>query len=235
MKKSLKIKECTTKKLFYKKWLFKIVIECGGLSSLHRRGIEYIQTVKPMYNSSSTWLKSSTQTIISNRHNLIEIAYKLEDILTLAPNQIRTEGGSTAIFTNSEKLIKEVSIQLQKYVVEIHRPAGTEQADFLLTNKNKIICERLPLAGYRYKVHFKNGEFKKENMDSFLNWAKNFEDGRIHIPKSTKRILEGETYPMMYGNYFYAKDQKMAAMALMIMGDHLNKSEEFVLKSEVNT
>ena len=233
MKKSLKIKECTTKKLFYKKWLYKIVIECGGLSSLHRRGIEYIQTVQPI-NNGNVWLKSSTQTIAANRRNLIEIASKLEDILTVAPHQIRTEGGSSAIFTKSEKMINEVHVQLKSYVVEIHRPDDKSQADFLLSNKNKIICKQLPLTGYRYKVHFKNGEIKRESMDSFLKWAKNFEDGRIHIPKSTKRILEGETYPMMYGNYFYAKDQKMATMALMVMGDYLNKSEEFILKSELN-
>jgi len=235
MKKLLKIKECTTKKLFYKKWLFKIVIQCGGLSSLHRRGVEYIQTVQPTPNSSNIWLKSSAQVIVNNRRNLIEIASKLENILTFAPHQIRTEGGSSAIFTNNEKLINEIHKQLKDYVVEIHRPDNDCQADFLLANKNKIICKQLPLTGYKYKVHFKNGEIKKESMANFLKWAKKFEDGRIHIPKSTKKILEGETYPYFYGQYFYAKDQKMAAMALMIMGEFLNKSEEFVLKSELNT
>jgi len=230
----LKIKECTTKKLFYKKWLYKIVLECGGISSLHRRGLEYIQTVEPIYNGSSPWIKSSTQAIVANRKNLIEISSKLEDILVTAPHQIRTEGGSSAIFTNSEKLIKEISSQLKKYVVEIHRPEGESQADFLLSNKNKVLCKQLPLTGYRYKVYFKNGEIKKDSMDNFLKWASKFQDGRIHIPNSTKRILEGLTYPMMYGNYFYAKDQKITTMALMVMGDYLSKSEEFVLKSEVN-
>ncbi len=233
MKKSLKIKECITKKLFYKKWLYKVVLECGGISSLHRRGIEYIQSVTVVYND-NPWLRTSAQTINANRRDLLEIGARLEDILTVAPHQIRTEGKTSAIFTNSEKLINEIVKQLEKFVVEIHHPDDESQAEFLLSNKNKIICKQLPLDGYRYKVYFKNGEIKKESMDSFLKWATKFQDGRIHIPNGTKRILSGETYPMMYGNYFYAKDQKMATMALMVMGEHLNKSEEFVLKSELN-
>lgn len=234
MKKLSKIKETTTKKLFYKKWLYKIVIECGGISSLHRRGIEYIQNIEPVYGSTNSWIKNSTQTVIANRQKLINIATKLEDILTIAPHQIRTEGKNCAIFTNSEKLIDEVYLNLTDFVTEISRPSDSCQADFLLSNKNKIICQNLPLSGFRYKVYFKNGEIKKESMDVFLTWAKKFLDGRIHIPDGTKRILNGETYPMMYGNYFYAKDQKMATMALMVMGDYLNKSEEYVLKSELN-
>jgi len=233
MKKSLKIKECITKKLFYKKWLYKIVIECGGISSLHRKGIDYIKTVQPV-QSSNVWLKTSSQTIHSNRSKLIEIGIKLEDVLKVAPYQIRTEGKSCAIFTNSKKLIHEIYKQLEEYIVEYHRPDNETQADYLLSNKNKILCNDLPLEGYRYKVYFKNGEMKKESMSNFLSWARNFEDGRVHIPNGTKKILNGETYPMMYGNYFYVKDQKIATMALMVMGDYLNKSEEFILKSEVN-
>jgi len=233
MKNSLKIKECTTKKLFYKKWLYKVVLECGGISSLHRRGIEYIQSVQVIYND-NPWHRTSAQTINANRQDLLEIGAKLENLLKSSPTQIRTEGKTSAIFTNSEKLVNEIVNQLERFVVEIHHPDDSSQADYLLANKNKIICKQLPLDGYRYKVHFKNGEIKKETMDSFLKWAIKFEDGRIHIPNGTKRILSGEAYPMMYGNYFYAKDQKMATMALMVMGDCLNRSEEFVLKSELN-
>lgn len=233
MKKSLKIKEVTTKKLFYKKWVFKIVIECGGISSLHRRGVDYVRTVEPIY-SSNTWTKSSIDNVVTNRSDLIHIASVLEKLLAIDTYQIRVEGSSCSVFTNNEVMINKINSHLSKFITEIHKPANSNQASFLLSNKNKVICNELPLDGYRYKVYFKNGDVQKSTMSNFLQWAERFKDGRIHVPEGTRRILSGETYPYFYGQYFYAKDQKMASMALLVMGDALNKSEEFVLKTEVN-
>jgi hypothetical protein len=233
MKKLLKIKEVAIKKLFYKKWLFKIVVECGGISSLHRKGVEYVRDVQPIF-SSNTWARASIDHVVQNRKDLIHIASTLENLLTIDKYQIRAEGSSCAIFTNSELLVNKIKVYLTNFVTEIHRPANDIQATFLSCNKNKVLCNDLPLEGYRYKVYFKNGDVVKSDMSKFLQWADRFKDGRIYIPRGTRRILAGETYAYFYGHYFYAKDQKMVSMALLVMGDHLNKSEEFVLKSEVN-
>ena len=70
------------------------------------------------------------------------------------------------------------------------------------------------------------------DFEKFVSWADKFKD-RIYLPIGTRRVLDGLAHPYIYGQYFYAKDQKMASMALMIMGDHLNKTEEYVLKSEL--
>lgn len=131
-------------------------------------------------------------------------------------------------------MIDQINARLSEFIKEVHKPADQINADYLLTNKNKIICKELPLDGYRFRVHFKNTEFKKESLSKFVKWADNYDDGRIYLPNGVRRILSGDGHPYLYGQYFYAKDQKMASMALLVMGDYLNRTEEFVLKSEVN-
>ena len=229
----MKIKRVETKRLFYKKWLFKIVLKCGGISYLHRRGIDYITRVVPS-GPNNSWTRLSAETIVKNRDNLLRISSILELILPTADHQIRVESATCAIFTNDINLINQVESRLNEFVAEIHKPANDEESNFLLSNKNRVICKELPLDGYKFRVYFKNGQMSTTAMSNFLKWADKFDDGRIHVPRGTRRILEGDTMPYFYGQYFYAKDQKMASMALMIMGEHLNKTEVFVLKSDVN-
>lgn len=233
MKKSFKTKQVATKKLFYKKWLFKIVLECGGISYLHRKGIDYIKEVT-VTDGYGTWARMSMQSIVNNRASLLRIASILELILPTADHQIRVESSSCSIFTNDENMLDQINARLSEFVTEIHKPANKEQAEYLLTNKNKVICNELPLEGYRYRVYFKNVEMKNGSMSNFLKWADNYNDGRIHLPNGIRKILSGDTHPYLYGQYFYVKDQKTASMALMVMGEYLNRTEEFVLKSEVN-
>ena len=224
------LKTKTVKKLFYKKWLYKIVLECGGLSYLHRRGIDYVASVIP--TSQNPWIRGHESTVAKNRTQLIKIGVELEKLLANEEHQLRVESGTCGIFTNSEDLVEEVTKTLPEFVTEIHKPADNDQANFLLTNKNKILCDEFPLDGYQFKIYFKNGEIKdKALMENFLHWANNY-DGRIHIPNGTKKILSSGA-PYFYGQYFYAKDKKLASMALMLMGSHLNKTEEYVLKSDV--
>lgn len=233
MKKQSKIKRVATKKLFYKKWLYKVVLQCAGISYLHRKGIDYITNLQPRTDG-NVWLKASRQEIINNKANLIRIGNILELLLPMSDHQIRVESSTCGIFTNDLKLVKQLESRLNSFVTEVHEPSSVEEGQFLLDNKNKVLCKELPLDGYKFRVYFKNTEMNATAMSNFLTWADKYNDGRIHIPKGTRSILEGSTYPYFYGQYFYARDQKIASMALMVMGEHLNKTEEFVLKSDVN-
>lgn len=193
--------------------------------------------VQPSTNSPSPWIRNSVDTVIKNRQELVKIASILELVLPTATHQVRVEGSTYGLFTNDKNLINQIHHRLTEFVTEIHRPEDPSQAVFLLTNKNKVICEELPHENYRFKIYFKNGDANLVNTTRFVDWADRYNDGRIYIPKGTRNILTGNTNyssPYIYGQYFYVKDQKMASMTLLAMGDMLNKTEEFVLKSEVN-
>lgn len=222
----------TTSKLFYKRWLYKVVITCNGINHLHRRGMDYVKEVTPM--GSGFWgARHWSQNVFDNKKELLEIGAYLESVLQGKEYQVRAEGDKAAIFTNDTVLIDLISKGLEPYVTAVYKPSDPIQAKFLSENKTKIICKELPHENYRFKIHFKNGDSpNKDFMERFLTWAKKY-DGKIHIPQGTERILNGSTHPYFYGHYYYAKDQKMASMALMFMGEHLNKAEEFVLDREI--
>lgn len=229
------LKRLNTKKLFYKKWLYKIVLKCDGLGYLRRHGINAVIDLKEssISNHRSYWRYDSQLKAFNNQINLIGLGIFLEEVLSKHPNQIRVEGDHCGIFTNSTELIDLFEGKYQHYITEIYSPIDNKVADFLGNNKNKVVCNDLPYENYRFKVYFKNGVTLPETFkNSFLTWAEKFQDGRIQLPEGTRRLLEGDN-PYCYGQYFYAKDGKIASMALMFMGDYLNKTEEFVLKSEI--
>lgn len=229
------IKRLHTSKLFYKKWLYKIVIECGGLGYLRRNGLDAVISLDAGNTTYtySTWARISVQTAFANKANLIKIGSILETLLPKHKHQVRVESGSCSIFTNSLDLIDSIETDLLEFVVQVHTPVDNKVADFLDSNKNKIVCKELPHENYRFKVYFKNGITLNQDFRSgFLKWAEKFKDGRIHIPRGTQKLLE-EDNNYCYGQYFYAKDSKIASMALLYMGNYINKTEEFVLKSEI--
>lgn len=231
--KQMQLKTKSTKKLFYKRWLYKIVVTCGGINHLHRNGLEYVRTVVPMASNSYWGSSHYSHTVFSNRDNLVVIGLFLENALKDKQYQIRAEGHNAGIFTNDPQLVDTIENGLAKFVTEITKPVDDTHAAFLMGNKNKIICDEYPHENYKFKIHFKNGEINDQVfMKNFLGWASKY-SGKIHIPKGTTRMLDGSSHSYFYGQYYYAKDDKMASMALMFMGNYLNKVEEFVLKSEV--
>ena len=96
-----KIKHLFTKKLFYKKWLYKVVISCPGIGQLRRRGLAYITAVDHK-RSSNFYLNSILDDITNHRKDLILISEILEKELASADHQVRVEGSTCAIFTNSK-------------------------------------------------------------------------------------------------------------------------------------
>ena len=226
------LKNKTTAKLFYKRWIYKVVVTCGGINHLHRRGIEFVREIVPN-KSYSTWSGVHyTQTVFDHKDQLIKIGLFLESALEGKEYQIRAEGYNACIFTNDLQLVERLKSGLFTYVTEVHAPINDAHAAFLKSNKNKVICDEYPHENYKFKIHFKNGEIKEPFTTNFLNWANNYGD-KIHIPKGTTKMLKGQSHNYFYGQYYYAKDDKIASMAMMFMGHHLNKVEEFVLKSEV--
>lgn len=174
-----------------------------------------------------------TQTVFAHKDELIKIGLFLETALAGKEYQVRAEGHNACIFTNDRQLVTAIELGLPNHVTEIHTPMDDSHATFLMQNKNKVICKEYPHENYRFKIHFKNGEINDQAFtNNFLNWASKYGD-KIHIPKGTTKLLSGKSHPYFYGQYYYAKDDKIASMAMMFMGHYLNKVEEFVLKSEV--
>ncbi len=212
--------------------MYKVVIRCGGIAQLRRRGLDYVLNATPVRHG-SPYALSISHKVITNRLALCEIAGYLEKHLSLGEHQIRVESDTCAVFTNTRLIADNLLKDIEKYVVEYHEPENNKLADFLSSNKNKIVCNQLPHDHFRYKIYFKNGEVKNGRiLKGFLTWADKM-NNKIHVPAGTRKVISGEDYQYFYGHYFYAKDQQMASMASMMISENLHRTEEYVLKSEL--
>lgn len=214
--------------------MYKVVIKCGGIAQLRRRGLSYVMNLEPLVHG-NPYLRDITSKVVKNRISLFEISEHLEKHLELGEHQIRVESDTCSVFTNKKSIIDNILKDLKKYVTEYYEPESSQSADFLSNNKNKVVCSQLPHEIFRYKIYFKNGEIKNNHrvLQGFLSWADKMSD-KIYIPEGTRKIISGDSYhPSFYGNYFYAKDKQMTSMALMMLSEALHRTEEYVLKSEL--
>jgi hypothetical protein len=235
----MSFRKIDTKRLFYKKWLYKIVIESKGLGHLHRsKCADQLLSLPPETPLDNRWgsaiVYDRKKDVWNNRKDLLNLTAFLELTLTDKEFQTRYESDNVSIFTNDAQLVDTISVGVKTFIKEVHSPHSDEEALFLTSNKNKVICTALPHEKFRYKMYFKDGNKPTASfLNNFLTWSDKFNDGRIHIPDGTRRILSGNAYPYFYGHYFYVKDQKIASMAMLYVGEHLHKTEEFILKEEI--
>ena len=231
MKAPLKTNE--TKKLFYNKFVYKLNLELGGVAYLKRMSFEDIKKMQSFGSSFGRNLNVRDQAI-RNKREIIELGFFLEACKTKYTFHSRAEGSTLSLYTNDEKFIDKVKKECKDYATELWTPSSPEAELFLKSNTRKIICNELPKGKYRYKVHIANAHIPTTARVSFLNWAEKYDDSRLFLPYSTKKSL-GESGPgYFYGQYFYTSDDKMLNMSLMFFSDYIQKTEHYVLKTELS-
>jgi hypothetical protein len=217
----------TTNKLFYKKWLYKISASSENVNYVKR--CTYT-TLRSMIDYPSSYSRFTTDHV----HNLIRVKMKLESWKNTFEFHSRAEGSTISFFTNDYKFIVEVKSYFKKSITEIVEPESVDTAKLLTDNVNVVICEKLPKNNQRYKVYL-NGKYSI-NADlamNFYNWAVKY-DQKIDIPYGLKNSLVSNRNFKPYGYYFYTSDDKILSMALMFLGKHVQTTEKFLLKSELN-
>ena len=231
MKAPLKINE--TKKLFYNKFVYKINLELGGVAYLKRMSFE---DLKKMQSFGSSFGRHSTtrDQAIKNKKEIIELGFFLEACKSKYTFHSRAEGSTLSLYSNDENFVNKIKKECKDYTTELWEPASVQAESFLKSNTRKIICDALPKGKYRYKVHIANASIPTNSRVSFLNWANKYDDSRIFLPCSTKRNLGEESAGYFYGQYFYTSDDKMLNMSLMFFSDYIQKTEHYVLKTELS-
>jgi hypothetical protein len=217
----------TTNKLFYKKWLYKITASFESVNYAKR--CSYI-TLRELANSSRIYSRLDPSRV----NELIQLKMKLENWKDTFDFYSRAEGNSISFFTNDYKFIVEIKSYFKKSITEIVEPESVDTAKLLTDNVNIVICEKLPKNNQRYKVYL-NGKHSI-NADlamNFYNWAVKY-DQKIDIPYGLKNSLVSNRNFKPYGYYFYISDDKILSMALMFLGKHVQTTEKFLLKSELN-
>ena len=127
--------------------------------------------------------------------------------------------------TQFDKMVKN----LKPWIRSVTQPTSDEDLAALLDNKKIVICNKLPLKKYKYRV-FINRKMPVNRRENFHTWLENYGDA-VRISKSSKRWLNGHGW--MYDPFMYIEDSKLLLMVKMSLGEYVGKTEEFVLSNTV--
>lgn len=185
--------------------------------------------------SISNNIKSQFVQALENKKDLVEMALFLEDLSSRHQFVSRAEGSILSIYTNDKEVVNILLDNYHPLINEIWEPENDEKEEFLKSNKNTIICKKLPLNNFKYKVYVSSVNKIPDNIkQNFILWADNFKN-KISLTKNLKKaFLEDKKFYINWNtNYFYVSDKKTLTMVLLFLGSYAYRTDEFVLNSEI--
>jgi hypothetical protein len=217
-----------TNKLFFKKWTFKVAVIYAYASCIRRYNDKTIASI-----ASGNW-RGWQNFGINEATNVMAMKETLANWAESHQFHTRSEGHKLSFFTNDEAFVAILKDAFKDKVVELVAPENQESLELLKNNVNVVICEKLPKKNLRYKIYL-DGKYNvsSELSQNFYRWCEKYND-KIAIPYGLKYSLKAQRDFRPYGNYFYTSDDKLLSMALMFLGKHVQYTEKFVLKSEIN-
>lgn len=215
----------TTSKLFYGKWPYKIECRVAGSYRIKREGVN--ATLKFCMTPDDLWQARYRPV---NKDRLRSFAKDVDQFLDLEV-QIRTESDVFNIYCKDPALHNKMVTALKQYIVEVVEPASNAELDFMMSNSHKkVMCNHYPHEKYHYRVYFKPG-CDSDVKRRFESWIENYKDN-ILVAKGTKIWFYSG---WRQGPFIYVTDQPTLTMVGLFMGNNIQKVEEFILRSNINT
>lgn len=216
-----------THKLFYKKYPFKISLLFNNSANICRLGVLRTQAWVNG-NDFDKWAFRGSEK--SEVQHFIDCYKQIEGMNVFA----RAEGKSVSIFVESRTDTDKILEIMKEWVWQLTEPASDDECEFLLENGHKkIICDRLPKDGmYQYRVYIKQN-MQALAREKFYEWMQKF-PLKFNISITTKKWLTGAR-PYVQAPFFYVSDQKMLSMVGLYLGNHVQKVEEFIVRTSINT
>lgn len=187
------------------------------------------------FSMTNRHIKSQFVYAFENKEDLVEIALFLEDLSSRHQFVSRAEGSILSIYTNDKEVVNILLDNYHPLINEVWEPENDEEEAFLKSNKNIIICKKLPLNNFKYKVYVSPTNKMPDNIkQNFILWADNFKN-KISLTENIKRaFLEDKKFYMNWNtNYFYVSDKKTLTMVLLFLGSYAYRTDEFVLNNEI--
>jgi len=166
---TLALKE--TKKLFYKKWLYKISLNIPGCAILRNKSgedLEYYLADVPFSFPANNFPQSLQARALRSKNTLIELNLLLNSYDKKSFSK-RIENDFFDVYSNNKNLINELEQQFEKFIRVIYRPK-TKNIDKLLNNTHTIFVDSLPKEKYEYRLYLKPHRVDQDKKSNFLTW-----------------------------------------------------------------
>ena len=222
--KPLKLK---TDKLFYGKWPFRITFRVRGANLICLKSNLYMGELR-IRRSYSNWRGHGR---IVDNVGLKKFANLLLDYLD-KELKFRMEYDDVQCYVKDPTLFKELQSVFKEYVTCVTEPHNEQELNYLLGNKKYVIRDKYPKDIYHYKVVLKPMPIALR--ENFYKWLCQYDESKVSITKST---VEHLTTAKHWWNdcYFYVADSSMLVMANLAAQGYIRRTEEYVLRSSINT
>lgn len=221
------VKIAKTSKLFYKKYAYKIEIRIVKSHLIKNSGVDHT------INLCDQHLAGHKQIIFKYTNN--DDVVKLKEFAKTARKLLesdfktRAEYNTFNFYLDNKADFNKIIKKLKPWIRTITQPENDEDLAALLDNKKIVLCNKLPLKKYKYRL-FLNRKMPPHLREKFAVWAENYKDS-IRFSRSTDRWINGVGW--MYDPYLYVEESKLLMMLNLFLGENIIKTEEFVLRNTV--
>ena len=202
------MKTLETKKLWYNRYLYKIVVESRNFWPAWR------------FRSASTWLKfddAPNPDHVSDQ----SIHFAINKMLANEDDyKSRAEGNVVSIFTNNEKLIRDIANVAGDRIEEIWQP--NPETQHLLKDANTIVVKEQPV----YPVRVMMNDRKIDT--NFAKWVDANPD-KIKIGDAAYKAVKRGW--LTGGLYFYLRDDKVLSLVNLMISENIRRIDRMVCES----
>ena len=216
-----------TKRLFFKKYPYKIQLRCEGSSLIKAFGFDYVYAQCKSDVELST-RRSKWQATIRFTIDKIALYQFATAIQPFCDDKVkcRVEGSHFSFFVEDEATFDNIIDSCKKWIVAVWAPLNKDELTFLTGNNRKIIVDELPYNKFTHKITFKTN-WTKEAGGKFVEWLAKYPEDSYKISPTTLRYLAG-TLNYCQDPFMYIAEAKMLTMLQLFAGDRIKYAEEFV-------
>lgn len=201
-------------RLFYNAYPYKLVVL---LDTKHKRTYKLSYTVD--YSTILSKLGINTENTVFSDFNKESIRFRLES-------------NYLSIFFKDKLTFDSASKELGNRIIEIWEPENNYQLEFLLSKKKICLVDKLPHQVYQHKIYLK--QMPLPNRTNLYNWLIKYTNKEYKISKRTEMYLLGNNM-WIYNPFILVKNEKLLTLLYLQIHEYVNKREEFILRSSINT
>ena len=218
------IKVRHTKKLFYGKFLWRLVVEVPSGNLIYSKeltmseAMEYRRLHARSYNWAGSWsqgqVSGSTYAILPTDATLLTIARDIKNHYG-KDIRIRVEEPVIQFYAADQQTLRDIAqnfcypYDYRSRIKEVNGPESDQQAAILLGG---AILRRT--ADYQYKVILRDGRYTPAVKQQVLNYLDNLEDQIRITPRCRDMLIQPSTY--IWGISFYTNDPDLTIMLRLI-------------------
>jgi len=214
------VKSLKTTKLFYKHWPYKITVD-----------LEMAYLTRNM--SLRTIIATREDIQVSNRYLKVVEFFDLINELKGDDIKRRCDYSTVSLYAkNHDTYSKIVNSLKEEFSITVTEPSNTSELDIIESDHDVILCDKLPLNKYQYKISFR--EMLPNDRPKFAEWLSKYDENSLRVPNGFRTYLK-KTYTSWGTHYVYAVDQNMATLVALAASGHAKRIQRYTVRADINT